>query len=149
MRQYFIPNFNHKNTVYLILNTPIYCIPKIPGRPCRIQTERNCQVFYFVLLRRNTQENLDEETQVRTTRKQTSLKPSRLKSASLLEFNCKVNKVIFYLPELDIVNGIKEELFVGSISENKQSYEKPPIKYLMLSRRFMELVKYFNLWMVR
>ena len=77
----------------------------------------------------------------RTSGKQSSLKPSRLESASLLEFNCKVNKVIFYLPELDIVNGIKEELFVGDISENKQSYKKPPIKYLILSRRFMELVK--------
>ena len=77
----------------------------------------------------------------RTSGKQTSLKPSRLESASLLEFDSKANKVIFYLPELDIVNGIKEELFDGDISENKQSYEKPPIKYLILSRRSMELVK--------
>ena len=67
----------------------------------------------------------------RTSGKQTSLKPCRLESASLLEFNSKANKVIFYLPELDIVNGIKEELFDGDISENKQSYEKPPIKYLV------------------
>ena len=29
----FIPNFKHKNTVYLKLNTPIYCIPKNHGRP--------------------------------------------------------------------------------------------------------------------
>ena len=28
-----IPNFNYKNTVYLILNTPIYCIPKSLGQP--------------------------------------------------------------------------------------------------------------------
>ena len=31
--EYFIPNFKHKSTVYLKLNTPIYCIPKNPGRP--------------------------------------------------------------------------------------------------------------------
>ena len=31
---------------------------------CRIQTERNSQEFYFVLLRRDTQGNLDEETHV-------------------------------------------------------------------------------------
>ena len=31
MSEYFIlPNFKHKNTVYLKLNTPIYCIPKKP-----------------------------------------------------------------------------------------------------------------------
>ena len=29
----YIPNFKHKNTVYLKLNTPVYCIPKNPGRP--------------------------------------------------------------------------------------------------------------------
>ena len=31
--EHFIPNFEHKNTVYLKLNTPIYCIPPNPGRP--------------------------------------------------------------------------------------------------------------------
>ena len=30
---YFISNFKHKNTVYLKLNTPKYCIPKNPSRP--------------------------------------------------------------------------------------------------------------------
>ena len=39
------------------------------------------------------------------------------------------------------MNGIIEELFVGDVAENKQSYEKPPIRYLILSRRSMELVK--------
>ena len=61
----------------------------------------------------------------RTSGKQTSLKPSTLESASLLEFNCKANKIVFYLPELDIVNGIKEELFVGDISENKVTKNHP------------------------
>ena len=28
----YIPNLKHKNTVYLKLNTPIYCIPKNPAR---------------------------------------------------------------------------------------------------------------------
>ena len=30
---YPIPNVKHENTVYLKLNTPIYCIPQNPGRP--------------------------------------------------------------------------------------------------------------------
>ena len=33
MREYFIPNCRHKNTVYLKSNAQIYCIPKNPGRP--------------------------------------------------------------------------------------------------------------------
>ena len=33
MREYFVPNFRHKNTVYLKSNVQIYCIPKNPGRP--------------------------------------------------------------------------------------------------------------------
>ena len=33
MSEYFIPNFKHKNTVYLKLNAPIYSIRKNPGRP--------------------------------------------------------------------------------------------------------------------
>ena len=34
MREYFIPNFKRENTVYLKLDTPVYCIPKNSGRPC-------------------------------------------------------------------------------------------------------------------
>ena len=36
MTEYFIPNFEHKNTEYLKLNTPIHCIPQNPGRPWRM-----------------------------------------------------------------------------------------------------------------
>ena len=39
MGEYLIPNFKHKNTVYLKLNTPIYFIPKNPGRPCQVSRE--------------------------------------------------------------------------------------------------------------
>ena len=59
-----------------------------------------------------------------TLGKQTSLKPSRPESASLLEFTLKANKVFIYLPELDILNGIKEELFVGEIAENNIKLRK-------------------------
>ena len=45
MREYFIPNFKHENTIDLKLNTPVYCIPKNPiavisiqGRPSKIIT---------------------------------------------------------------------------------------------------------------
>jgi len=47
-----------------------------------------------------------------------------LKVQAFLNLTLKTNKVFIYLPELDIVNGIKEELFVGEIAENNRKLRK-------------------------
>ena len=47
-----------------------------------------------------------------------------LKVQAFLNLTLKAKKVFIYLPELDILNGIKEELFVGEVAENNIKLRK-------------------------